>query len=323
VILFALVRCRPLLLAALLLARLAPAAHADDRRAPTSARPVAKGEDKSAPHSWDGSGIHEGFSRPDLRGPALRSLAKRVEFEGFEADPKMPLLDALEELADKFDLVFDVDELAFRAEMVKDVLGTPVAEKPLPKMANASLESILRKLLVRVPSRSGVTFLVRRDYIEITTEARARKEAWPAGYAGPFLPLVHIDIPRRPLAEALKDLTERTGFNIVVDSRVEEKAQTLVAAAFTNVPLDTAVEWLAEMADLKPFLVDNLLYVTTPANAAKLEERHRLMSDLNAAPRGVSGQGPGSRHAGPMQQAGPRGTAGLDSERLQSARRFR
>jgi hypothetical protein len=72
------------------------------------------------------------------------------------------------------------------------------------------------------------------------------------------------------LDEALQDLATRTGFSIVVDVRTADKKQTQVTANLANVPLDTAVLLLADMADLKPVLLDNVFYVTTPENAAKL-----------------------------------------------------
>src|SRR5262249_13151667 len=88
----------------------------------------------------------------------------------------MTLQEVLDFLADRYDLTFDVNEAAFRAEMVEDVLGKPVAEKAIPKMYNVSLETVLRKILARVPSVSGATYIIRRDVVEITTEARARAE---------------------------------------------------------------------------------------------------------------------------------------------------
>jgi tetratricopeptide (TPR) repeat protein len=104
------------------------------------------------------------------------TLAKAVKFGGFEADPKFSLGEALDFLADRFDLTFDVNEAAFKAEMVDDVLSKPVAEKAIPKMFNVSLETVLRRILSRVPSTSGTTYIIRRDVIEITTEARAAAE---------------------------------------------------------------------------------------------------------------------------------------------------
>src|SRR5262249_46023086 len=76
----------------------------------------------------------------------------------------------------RFDLTVDVNEAALKAEMVEDVLAKPVAEKPIPKMINVSLDTVLRKILARIPSTSGVTYLIRRDTIEITTGAYALAE---------------------------------------------------------------------------------------------------------------------------------------------------
>ena len=39
-----------------------------------------------------------------------------------------------------------------------------------------------------------------------------------------------------------------------------------------NVPVDTAVRVLADMADLQPAFLDNVIYVTTRENAKRLEQ---------------------------------------------------
>jgi hypothetical protein len=116
---------------------------------------------------------------PDTPGHTkeLRDLLSRpVKFSGFEADPKMTLQEALDHLADRYGLTFDVNEAAFKAEMVDDVLSKPVAEKAIPKMSNVSLETVLRKILSRITTQSGITYLIRRDSIEITTGAYALAE---------------------------------------------------------------------------------------------------------------------------------------------------
>ncbi len=40
-------------------------------------------------------------------------------------------------------------------------------------------------------------------------------------------------------------------------------------------PLDTAVRILADMADLQPVIMDNVIYVTTRENAVRLEADHQ------------------------------------------------
>jgi RNA polymerase sigma factor (sigma-70 family) len=205
-------------------------------------------------------------------------LAQLIQFKGFEADPKMTLDDALNYLADRYDLTFvineaafkaDISEAVFKAEKINSVLEKCIAAQPLPAMPGASLESVLRRILSRIPARSGATFLIRPDFIEFTTQAAALKELGRSESC-PLWPLVTVSFEKLSLDEALQGLATRTGFSIVVDVRAAEQKQTLVTANLANVPLDTAVLLLADMADLKPVLLDNVFYVTTPENAAKL-----------------------------------------------------
>jgi hypothetical protein len=98
-------------------------------------------------------------------------LDQTVEFPGIKADPKMKLQELLDHLARQYGLTFDINEAAFRAEMVEDVGNKPVAEEPVPKMISVSLDTVLRKIMSRIPSQSGVTYVVRSDAIEITTRA--------------------------------------------------------------------------------------------------------------------------------------------------------
>jgi hypothetical protein len=229
-------------------------------------------------------GAAPGTKAEDKRPVTLAARLKQtIDFKGFQADPKMVLDNALDQLAEDYGLQFEVNEAAFKSEMVEDVGSKPVAERTLPKMGNVRLEAVLRKLLARVPSVSGTTFVARRDAIEITTMGSLVHEIWGDNYKGPFLPLVNQNFDNRPLEEALKDLAAVNDFNIVLDSRVADKAKTAVSARFENTPLDTAVRLLADMADLKPFVVDNVLYVTSPARADQMEAREKQKMEQDDA----------------------------------------
>jgi hypothetical protein len=205
------------------------------------------------------------------RAELLDKLRTPVKFNGFEADPKMMLQEALDHLADRFDLTFDVNEAAFKAEMVEDMLAKPVAERAIPKMIDVSLDTVLRKILARVPAESGVTYVVRDDAIQLTTVAQFRAEVWGKDYQGPYLPVVELAVTNCPLQDALSDLADVGDFNIVLDARAGEAARHPVTATFKTTPVDTAARVLADMAGLKPILVENVLYVTTPENAARPE----------------------------------------------------
>jgi hypothetical protein len=235
--------------------------------------------------------------------PAER-LARRLDFPGL-SDPDTKLGDALDLLAKEAGLTFDVNEKAFADEQVEDVLSRPIGAV-IPKMKNVSAERVLYKLLARVPAQSGATFLVRREAVEITTGQAQAAEVWSPGDQNlevgsrrePRLPLVNADFERAPLSAALRDLARQSGMNVIVDARLAEKAKMPVTAHFRNAPLDTAVRTLADMADLKPFLIDNALYVTTADNADRLEERERPKAAAGGQPDDVEG-GPSRVGSGP------------------------
>jgi len=226
-------------------------------------------------------------------------LAHRIDFAGLDG-PNVTLREALDMLAKESGLAFDVNEAAFRDEMIENVLSQTIGDRPIPKMKHVSVERVLHKVLARIPSPSGATFLVRREALEITTGAALAAEVWPKDYQGPRLPLVHAAFDRKPLSEALRELARQSGMNVVVDARATEKAKVPVSARLLNTPLDTAVRLLADMADLKPFSLDNLLYVTMRENADRLEERLRLKGtadapdEIDGGPYRV-GSGPGVR----------------------------
>src|SRR5262245_46563017 len=89
---------------------------------------------------------------PKVEDPPHVKLAKRVKFDGFD-DPRMTLSEALDKLAEKYDLSFEVNESVFDAIGVKDVLSRAILdERPIPKMTNVRVDKILRAVLARIPS---------------------------------------------------------------------------------------------------------------------------------------------------------------------------
>jgi hypothetical protein len=226
----------------------------------------------------------------------IARLARRIDFGG--ADEKTTLGEALDALAKTSGLVFDVNDAAFRDEMLDDVLARPIDNRPLPKMKNVTAERALRSILARFPSSSGATFMVRREAVEITTRAAQAAEVWPKNYEGPHLPLVNIAFDRKPLGDALRDLAALSGMNVVLDVRAADRARVAVTARLLNTPLDTAVRLLADMAELKPYAVDNLFFVTTRENADRLTRDHpKLTPDADQVISGPYrvGHGPGAR----------------------------
>jgi hypothetical protein len=81
---------------------------------------------------------------------------------------------------------------------------------------------------------------------------------------------VQVDCDGTPFATAAKQLAADTGANLVIDPRLKEKATAAVTLKLEDVPLETAVRLLAEVADLRAVRMNNVLFVTTPERAEKL-----------------------------------------------------
>jgi hypothetical protein len=204
-------------------------------------------------------------------------------------DDKSVLGEILDVVADRYDVSFAVDEAAFRAAAGGkpfDLLGQKVFEKPFPKLVKVSFKTCLRLLLARVvlPSKDEVTFVVQGGVIEITTLRAWRARIWGEKYKGPYLPVVDVLPQRRPLGKVLEELAADSGFNIVQDPRAARQLRTPVAVNLRDTPLDTAVLVLADMAGLRAVLKDNVLYVTTPENAPRLEQQAQQNRAPSARP---------------------------------------
>jgi RNA polymerase sigma factor (sigma-70 family) len=180
-------------------------------------------------------------------------------------DANTPLRDALEFLSDRYDLTIIVDTLAFKDDdQVEDIDVVPMR---LPRMRGVPLSTVLAMLMEQING----AFLVRRDYVEVTTRKRGWPEEWTAE-SRHLVPRVSVRFENRTLDQALQELAHRSGINVLVDGRVAEGArQTPVTAALNNTLVDTAVRLLADMGDLKSVAIDNVLYVTTIANADALQ----------------------------------------------------
>ena len=233
-----------------------------------------------------------------------QKLSKRVTFAGFD-DPRLTLKDALDHLSKLGDVTFDINEKAFQTDNVQDVHKSEIVSmNPIPAMKNVRFSTVLRKVLSRVPSESGATYLVREDTIEITTGTFQSQEIW-GDFTGPHLPLVNVTLDKSSLEDALKELSEQTEFNIVLDNRAAEKAKTTVTARLRNTPLDSALRILSDMTDLRSVHLDNMLYVTTKENAAALEARiEKEQKPTN--PLDDDAQNPGAYR--PRKGTGPRST---------------
>ena len=84
---------------------------------------------------------------------------------------------------------------------------------------------------------------------------------------------VSAAIEDKPLTDAIAELRKCTGANIVLDARCKDKAKQAVSGTFDDTRLFTALELLADMCDLKVVSNNNVFYITSPDNAAKMQKR--------------------------------------------------
>ncbi|HVS35422.1 MAG TPA: sigma-70 family RNA polymerase sigma factor [Gemmataceae bacterium] len=202
--------------------------------------------------------------------------------------PDLTLGDVLDLFEMRYGLHFEVNERAFANDAgggMADVLGYQVAQmRPLPKMKNVSVATALRMVLDRLPIPALA--VIRKDTVEITTVNDMRAEL---GYSEdrPLLPLVWEEMDDMPLPRALQQLARASGMNVVVDPRAltEDGAKLKVTVQFANVPVDSAVRILANMADLQALRIDNVLYVTTAKRAAQLQAERAHNPTEDALPK--------------------------------------
>jgi RNA polymerase sigma factor (sigma-70 family) len=230
----------------------------------------ARAADKSFP---DQTKDEAKVAEADRAGAAAhRTLGQLVDFKGLD-DPKTTLQEALQAFEHIYfdkEAVFDVNEKAFAAEGMKDVLKFEVATpNPVPPM-KARLDIVLNKILSRLPSESGAITIIRKGMIEVTTQ-KAVKAELGIPEDRPLLPLVYEEFADRPLAPALRKLATASGFSVVLDRQAAGVKDAKVTADFQNVPVDTAVKVLADLADLGVVRLDNVLYVTSREKAARLQ----------------------------------------------------
>ncbi len=179
-----------------------------------------------------------------------------------------------------------INDAAFTAAKEKDLVGTTEIDDIGP-MRDFTRATIVKVLLSKAGNHEmgTPTYILRRDHLEITTvgavlrEIRGERAAKDDNNEGvPVVPpLAYAAFSDTPLEDALKELARTTETTILLDPRTGGKPR--VTAELGGVPLDAAVELLADMAGLKLVRVANVYYVTAPKNAKALqkEEDERRM----------------------------------------------
>jgi hypothetical protein len=201
----------------------------------------------------------------------LKLLQEVIDMKDFQVP--MTLKEALGLLQDKLNAKYGedalpilVDEEAFKgADPNATVFDTQVKFPPFPRRMTIAVA--LRVALSRIESAEA-TFLLRNGVIEVTTLHAASPQVL-------LRQKVFARFDRRPLAEVVEELSARTGVSILLDTQLGEKLKAPVTASLNNdVTLEATLRLLANMAGLRLTLTEGAPYITSPAEARRLEREH-------------------------------------------------
>ena len=190
-----------------------------------------------------------------LRKDLDRPLSIKIE--------KQPLSIALNMLKEQTKVLFVPDNLTIQQQ-----LGFTPDQPPMPvdiTVKDMKLRNVLRAILAPY----GLSYAAIGDTVIVTTEDVAMLRQMRQH--------VNVDLTKVELARALRALARDTATNVIVDARADKDAQTQVTMQLEDVPLETAVRLLAEMAGLKPVRVGNVLFVTKKDIANELRNDPDLM----------------------------------------------
>ena len=212
-----------------------------------------------------------------LAGLALPAAAPAAP-AGTPAEPK-PRADssaervrrALDQVAESVEIVDQPLELAIaqvheqtKVNFVLDRLTIQqMGVDPSSAAVNLRLQNVKWKTALRTMlGQYNLNFAIVGETVIVTSEDQAMVRQ--------MRQRVSVDLDRVQMGSALKQLAKDTSTNLIVDARALKEAQTAVTLQLDDVPLETAVRLIAEMAGLKPVRVGNVLFVTTKANAAEM-----------------------------------------------------
>ncbi len=183
---------------------------------------------------------------------------------------RQPLNVAVDMLREKSKINFVLDTLT-----IQQMLGFTPDQPPSP--VDVDLKGVkVRTGLRAILSPYGLSFACIGDTVVITTDDMAMLRQ--------MRQRVNLDLAKVEFTAALKQLARDTSTNLILDSRAEKEAKAAVSMQLEDVPLETAVRLLAEMAGLKPVRVGNVLFVT------KKETANEMRADPDLQPPAQPGQ---------------------------------
>ena len=205
----------------------------------------------------------------------------------------LPLRELLDLLHSRIGANFRINEESFKAlePPLENVAETKIR---LPRLKNTRLDSFLTLVLESING----TFLVRRDYLEITTLKEACRECggpWPGfdvdldwpdsgeAYLDFRLPFVQMAFTNKPLTAVFADLMAvYNDRSVVFAPQATQRMKVAVTGRLLNVPLNQALQILAKLGDLEAVTCGNITLITS---AEKAEPMLKDLADRRAVSR--------------------------------------
>jgi predicted transcriptional regulator len=153
---------------------------------------------------------------------------------------EQPLALALNQLREQTKINFVLDRFTLQ-QMGMDPEGMPVNVKLKDEKVSEALKKIVKPY--------NLSHAIIGDTVFISTNAMTMDRQ--------LRQHVTVDVDKVEVATALKQLAKETSTNIVLDGQVGKAGQTVVTLQMEDVPLETAVRLLAEMAGLRAVRENN------------------------------------------------------------------
>jgi hypothetical protein len=195
---------------------------------------------------------------------------------------EQPLTLALNQIREQTKINFVIDKWTIQ-QMGLDPEQMPVNVKLKDVKVRTALRSVL--------SPYNLGYAIIGDTVLISTDDMAMHRQMKQR--------VSVELEKVDLAAALKQLSRETATNLMLDTRVGKEAKTEVSLQMEDVPLETAVRLVSEMAGLKPVKVGNVLFVTTKTLANEMRNDPDLVQPGNPGVMPGMPGGPGGPFAPP------------------------
>lgn len=214
---------------------------------------------------------------PNKNATPMDAARKALDEVGDMTYQNKSLNEVIGDLKDKTKVAITIDPSVYQFGLDPNQPTVSVALK------GVKLKDGLRQALAPFGLKCGLT----KDGLYISTEEGLT--------AKQLRQRVSVDCDNTKFSAAVKQLAADCGANVVIDPRLKDKADAAVTLKLEDVPLESAVRLLAEVADLGTVRMSNVLFVTTADRAEKL----RPSSDGPTQPNGGVNPFPNGIPGGP------------------------